>query len=93
MRATGAVTWRKEFFETVSATWPLYRNRHVAGRDRGLLIAHVGGNDNGALTAFDAGLGVEKWQWTGDGPAYASPIVVELGGTRQVVTETQNRIW
>jgi outer membrane protein assembly factor BamB len=57
--------------------------------DRGLLIAHVGGHDNGALTAFDAKTGRVRWRWTGDGPAYASPIVVNLGGARQVVTQTQ----
>src|SRR5260370_39353333 len=60
--------------------------------DRGLLIAHVGGNDDGALTAFDATSGDVKWQWKGDGPAYASPVVADLGGTRQVITETQNNI-
>jgi outer membrane protein assembly factor BamB len=52
----------------------------------------VGGPDNGVLTAFDEQTGVEKWRWTGDGPAYASPIIVELGGTRQVVTETQQNL-
>ena len=46
----------------------------------------------GALTAFDAASGEVKWRWIGDGPAYASPIVVELAGVRQVVTETQNNI-
>ena len=56
------------------------------------MIAHVGGHDDGALTAFDADTGEVKWRWTGDGPAYASPIVAELGGIRQVITETQNNI-
>jgi outer membrane protein assembly factor BamB len=60
--------------------------------DRGRLIAHVGGDGDGALTAFDAASGAVKWQWAGDGPAYASPIIVELGGSRQVVTETQSNI-
>ena len=60
--------------------------------DRGLLIAFVGTNGHGALTAFDTGTGAEKWSWKGDGPAYASPIVVELGGTRQVVTLSQHNI-
>jgi outer membrane protein assembly factor BamB len=60
--------------------------------DRGLLIAHVGGNDDGALTAFDAVSGEVKWQWKGDGPAYASPIVADFNRTRQVITETQNNI-
>ncbi|HET8645268.1 MAG TPA: PQQ-binding-like beta-propeller repeat protein, partial [Vicinamibacteria bacterium] len=31
------------------------------------------------------------WSWKGDGPGYASPVVAEMGGVRQVValTETQ----
>jgi outer membrane protein assembly factor BamB len=33
-----------------------------------------------------------KWRWNGDGPAYASPIVVDLAGRRQVITETQTNI-
>ena len=33
-----------------------------------------------------------KWAWTGDGPAYGSPIIAELGGTRQVITMTQENL-
>jgi outer membrane protein assembly factor BamB len=57
--------------------------------DGNLVIVHVGGNNDGALTAFDAATGAERWRWAGDGPAYGSPLVVDLGGTRQVVTFTQ----
>jgi outer membrane protein assembly factor BamB len=88
--ATGAVPWRKEF--QYREKWPLFGTAMSPIVDHGLLIAHVGGNDDGALTAFDAGSGDVKWQWKGDGPAYASPIVADFGGTRQVITETQNNI-
>jgi len=87
---TGAVRWRKEF--QYREKWPLFGTAMSPVVDRGLLIAHVGGNDDGALTAFDAASGEVKWQWKGDGPAYASPIVADFGGTRQVITETQNNI-
>ncbi len=60
--------------------------------DRGLVIVHVGTSGQGALTAFDAATGDVKWRWTGDGPGYASPIVADVGGVRQVVTQTQSRI-
>ena len=60
--------------------------------DKGLLIVHAGGPDKGALLALDANTGTQKWIWSGDGPAYASPIVVELAGVRQVVTQTQKNI-
>ena len=48
--------------------------------DRGLVIVHVGGHNDGALTAFDAASGDVKWSWNGDGPAYGSPIVTEITG-------------
>jgi outer membrane protein assembly factor BamB len=64
-----------------SATSPLV--------DGGNVLAHVGGHDNGALTSFDAATGKPRWQWTGDGPGYGSPIVATFGGVRQVITQTQ----
>lgn len=90
--ATGTVQWRKEFTRQFRETSPDYGVAMSPIVDRGTLIVHVGGQNNGALTALDAASGDVKWRWTGDGPAYASPIVVELAGVRQVVTETQNNI-
>jgi outer membrane protein assembly factor BamB len=52
----------------------------------------VGGHDKGELTAFDANTGEVKWRWNGDGPGYGSPVVAELGGTRQIVTITQAKV-
>lgn len=60
--------------------------------EQGLVIVHLGGHDHGALTALDADTGRVKWTWEGDGPAYASPIVVTLGGTRQIVTLSQRHL-
>jgi outer membrane protein assembly factor BamB len=53
------------------------------------VIAHVGGNENGALTSFDAATGKPRWQWNGDGPGYGSPIMATFGGVRQVIAQTQ----
>jgi D-alanyl-D-alanine carboxypeptidase len=53
------------------------------------VIAHVGGYENGALTSFDAATGKPRWQWTGDGPGYGSPIIATVGGVRQVIAQTQ----
>jgi outer membrane protein assembly factor BamB len=86
--ATGKQLWQtaKPAVET------LYHTGQSPVIDRGLCIVHVGGHNNGALTAFDERTGAVKWQWTGDGPAYGSPIVVDLGGTRQVITTTQDNL-
>lgn len=83
---TGKLQWRKEFGspDFGVATSPIV--------DHGRVIVYVGGNTAGALTAFDAATGAEKWSWKGDGPAYASPIVVEIAGTRQIVTQSRSNI-
>lgn len=86
---TGKLKWRREFSTQYSNTSPLYGTAMSPVVDKGMLIAHVGGHDKGALTAFDLESGAVKWSNEADGPAYASPIVVTLAGVRQVVTFTQ----
>lgn len=56
------------------------------------VIFHVGGHNKGALTAFDVATGAERWSWTGDGPGYGSPMIATIGGTRQVITITQQKV-
>jgi outer membrane protein assembly factor BamB len=60
--------------------------------DGPLVIAHVGGKDEGALTAFDAASGAVRWRWNGDGPGYASPVIATIGGTKHVITQSQRAV-
>lgn len=88
---TGKRIWRRDFGTEHKQTSPTFGTAMSPVVDRGLLIAHVGGQDDGALTAFDVRTGQARWRWTGDGPAYSSPVLVTLGGVRQVVTQTQKQ--
>ena len=90
--SAGKLKWRKEFSKQFKATSPLYGTAASPLAVDGLVVAHVGGNDSGALTAFNADTGEVKWSWAGDGPGYASPVVFETGGTKQIVTQTQKFI-
>jgi outer membrane protein assembly factor BamB len=85
---TGKVLWRKP----APPSPPIYGTAMSPAIDAGLVIAHVGGHDSGALTAFDAATGAEKWKWSGDGPGYASPVIGTFGGTKQVITQSQDRL-
>ena len=69
---------------------PLYHTAMSPIVDGDIVIFHVGGHDDGALTAFDVASGEVRWRWPGDGPAYGSPVVTELEGVRQVVAYTQD---
>jgi len=86
--ATGKLLWRKNAPpappEFGTATSPLVDGSNV--------IAFLGGTGGGALTASDAASGAVKWRWAGDGPSYASPVIATLGGTRQVITQSQNKL-
>ena len=88
--ASGTVLWRKPGdpknvpATTTHAFSPLVES--------GSVIVHLGGDNNGALTAFDLDSGAEKWKWTGDGPGYGSPVMTEVAGTRQLVTITQGKV-
>ncbi len=84
--ATGQLLWRRD----APAVGPYYGTAMSPVVEGDLLIAHVGGHDQGALTAFEAASGEARWSWSGDGPSYGSPVVLELGGVRQVVTYTQS---
>ena len=86
--ATGKRLWQKP----APGIMPLWTSNSFSPLvDGGRVIFHVGGNDKGALMAFDTSTGDVKWTWTGDGPGYGSPIVANLAGTRQIVTMTQQK--
>ncbi len=86
--ATGKLLWRKNAppvppeFGTASS--PIVDGANV--------IAYLGGTGDGALTAMEAATGAVRWRWTGDGPAYSSPIIATFGGVRQVIVQSQTRL-
>jgi outer membrane protein assembly factor BamB len=88
----GRSVWRKDFKGEYPVTSPEFgaAASPVAAGD--LVVLHVGGAKDGALTAFDPATGAARWSWKGDGPAYATPILVTLGGTRQIVTQSRSNL-
>ena len=85
---TGAQLWQV----AEPPVGPLYGTAMSPLVEQGLVIVHVGGHDQGALTAFDTTTGEVRWSWEDDGPSYASPIVADLHGTRQIITLSQDRV-
>jgi len=87
--ATGRQLWQKPGLPEQ----PLWTSHSFSPLvDRGLVVFHMGGNDKGTLSAFDVNTGEAKWAWSGDGPAYGSPMLFDFGGTRQIVTMTQQKL-
>jgi outer membrane protein assembly factor BamB len=86
---TGRVEWRKDYSKDFKGTWPQFGTSMSPVAADGLVVALIGTNDDGAVVAYEAKSGAQKWMWKGDGPAYASPVIVEIDGVKQVVTLTQ----
>jgi outer membrane protein assembly factor BamB len=90
--ATGALKWRKDWSKEIDTSKLFTGTAMSPIIDSGLLIAHVGDDDAGALRALDPATGDEKWTLPGHGPGYASPIVTTSGGVRQLVTMTDEAV-
>jgi outer membrane protein assembly factor BamB len=90
--ASGRVLWRQDGKARFRETTPYYGAAQSPLVDGGLVIVHLGGHGEGPLSAFDAGTGALKWERKGEGPAYASPVLAEIGGVRQVVALTQEHL-
>jgi len=89
---SGKVLWQKQFGSQYKSASPLYGTAVSPIAVGGMLIAHVGGHNTGALTAFDPKTGAVKWKWAEDGLSYATPVVATFGGVRQLFTQTQDAI-
>ncbi len=90
--ATGRLLWRHDASAQVNTTKLFCGTSASPIVDRGKVIAHLGDDRAGELAAFDAAGGEKLWAWTGAGPGYASPVVAEIAGTRQVVTLTERSV-
>ena len=86
--ATGKVLWRKD---DVSG-WPQFFTAMSPVIVDGVCIAQLGGKDNGVIAAYDLATGNEKWKWAGEGPSYASPVVMEAGGVKLVIAQTDKNL-
>ncbi|HEX4608698.1 MAG TPA: PQQ-binding-like beta-propeller repeat protein, partial [Urbifossiella sp.] len=86
--ATGKVLWRKDNTGGVpgfsASCSPLVAD--------GMCVVQVGGDRGGAVVAFDLATGDQKWRWDSDGTKYASPALLDAGGTKAVVAETAGTV-
>lgn len=85
--ASGKLAWR-----TDSKAWPQFFTASSPIIVDGMCIAYLGGRGKGDLAAFDLATGESKWKWTGEGPAYGSPVLLTVDGSKQIVTLTEKSL-
>ena len=91
--ATGKPLWTRDFSKAIdtsklfcgTAASPLI----VDGR----LVVQVGSDIHGGqVLALNPATGATEWEWHGLGPGYASPVLVEVDGSKQIVSMTEGSI-
>ena len=92
--ATGKLLWTRDFSKSIdtsklfcgTAASPLI----VDGR----LVVQIGSDTQGGqVLALNPATGITEWEWRGAGPGYASPVVIDLNGSKQIVSMTEGSIF
>ena len=86
--ADGSLVWRNADFDSV----PMFFTSMSPIIVDGLCIAQLGGSNDGAILAFDLNTGDQKWKCSEEGPEYASPALLTVDGTKQIVTLTSKSV-
>lgn len=86
---TGKLLWENAEFEGEIPRFATSSSPIVVD---GLCVAQLGGDEDGALVAFDLATGKEAWRLAGEAPAYASPALVTLDGKQAIVTPTDRSL-
>src|ERR1051325_4903286 len=86
--STGKKLWRKDEFQA----WPSFYPASSPMIIDGLSIGQLGGRENGVLAAYALDSGQEKWRWSGPSPAYASPVLLTVAGTKLIVAQTEAKL-
>jgi outer membrane protein assembly factor BamB len=86
---TGKLLWRNDDFrgdvpQFAAASSPIVLD--------GLCIMQFGDERNGGVIAYDLESGKEKWKWSGNGPAYGSPVLITVDGAQAIITPTAKKM-
>lgn len=91
--ATGQALWSRPFDAALTGERELFCGNTVSPLVMdGHVIIHVGDETHGRMAAYELATGKEVWTWDGDISGYASPVVMQFEGQRQIVSATQNKL-
>lgn len=87
--ATGHELWSRDVPEEHGGSVPDWGDSCSPLVVDGKVVVCAGGPDGHSLVAYDADTGELAWHGGDDGSGYASPLVTELAGVRQIVIFNQ----
>jgi outer membrane protein assembly factor BamB len=86
--ARGDLKWRRDFSRNVDTARTFTGTAMSPLAVDDVVIVQIGDDRLGRILALLADSGRERWSWNGDATSYSSPILVTLGGVRQIITLT-----
>ena len=91
--ATGRELWKKDFSSSIDTSKLFCGTAASPLAVDDQLIVQIGSDIHGGkILSLNPATGAPIWEWKGAGPGYASPILVQVGTTRQIVAMTQESI-
>lgn len=91
--ATGKQLWTRDFSTSIDTSKMFCGTAASPLLVDGRLVVQVGSDIHGGqILGLNLKTGATEWEWRGPGPGYASPVAIESGGARQIVTMTQGSI-
>jgi len=86
---TGKLNWRNEDFK---GKVPQFNTGMSPLIEADLCYTHLGGPEKGTFVAFNVESGDIKWKIEGEGPAYGSPVLLNISGTKQVLFQATTKL-
>jgi outer membrane protein assembly factor BamB len=91
--ATGKLLWTRDFSKAIDTSKLFCGTSASPLMVDGRLVVEVGSDIHGGqVLALNPATGVTEWEWKGLGPGYASPVLVEIDGSQQIVSMTEGSI-
>lgn len=90
---TGRQLWSKDFSQTIDTSKLFCGTAASPLAVDGRVVVQTGSDVHGGqIVALDPATGKIAWEWKGLGPGYASPVVIDIAGKKQIVTLTNGSI-
>jgi outer membrane protein assembly factor BamB len=86
---SGKLIWRNEEYK---GAVPQFFTSMSPLIDSGVCYVHLGGPQTGQIIAFDLSTGSVKWKVEGEGPAYGSPVLLSVDGSKQIVFQSLTKL-
>ena len=91
--ATGRKLWTRDFSPSIDTSKLFYGTAASPLAVNGRLVVEVGSDVHGGkILGLDLASGATQWEWSGVGPGYASPVLIDTGKQAQIVALTQEVI-